>query len=86
MIPHGQVSVQACARKTPAEKAPGRRSPQPHSNRGKGRGGHLQHMTETPSPPKVKEPLIFSTVDLWTIKVDSATPPTVMGGVRAWSN
>ena len=34
-------------RDTPAEKAPGGRSPQPKSNPGKGRGGHLKHMTET---------------------------------------
>ena len=34
-------------RETPAEKAPGGRSPQPHSNPGKSRGGQLKHMTET---------------------------------------
>ena len=37
-------------RETPAEKAPEGRSPQPNSNLGKGRGGQLTHMTETPSP------------------------------------
>ena len=36
-------------RETPVEKAPGGRSSQPHSNLGKGRGGHLKHMTEIPS-------------------------------------
>ena len=36
-------------REIPAEKSPGRRSPQPHSNPGKGRGGQLKHLTETPS-------------------------------------
>ena len=36
-------------RETPAEKAPGGRWPQPHSNPGKGHGMHLKHMTETPS-------------------------------------
>ena len=40
-------------RETPAEKSPGGRSPQPHSNLGKGRGGQLKHMTETP-PSKGK--------------------------------
>ena len=35
-------------RETPAEKAPGGRSPQPHSNPGKGPLGQLKHMTETP--------------------------------------
>ena len=35
-------------RETPAGKSPGGRSPQPHSNPGKGRGGQLKHMTETP--------------------------------------
>ena len=35
-------------RETPAEKCPGGRSPHPHSNPGKGRGGQLKHMTETP--------------------------------------
>ena len=34
-------------RETPAEKGRGGRSPQPHSNSGKGRGGQLKHMTET---------------------------------------
>ena len=70
---------------TPAEKPSGGRSPQPHSNPQKGRGGHLRHMTET-HPPKVKGPPIFSTVVLRTIRVDPATRPTVMGEVRACSN
>ena len=35
-------------RETPAERKPGRRSSQPNSNPGKGRGGHLKHMQETP--------------------------------------
>ena len=34
---------------TPVEKSPGGRLPQPHFNPGKGRGGQLKHMTETPS-------------------------------------
>ena len=33
-------------RETPAQKSPGGRSPQPHSNPAKGRGGQLKHMTE----------------------------------------
>ena len=73
-------------RETPAQKAPGGRSPQSHSNPEKGRGGQLKHMTETPPPPKVTWPLIFSTVVLGTIRVDPATRPTVMGEVRACSN
>ena len=40
-------------RETPAWKAPGRRSPQPHSNPWKGRVGQLKHRTETP-PSKCK--------------------------------
>ena len=40
-------------RETPAEKSPAGRSPQPHSNPGKGYGGPLKHMTETP-PSKGK--------------------------------
>ena len=36
-------------RETPAEKCPAGRSPQHHSNPGKGRGGQLKYMTETPS-------------------------------------
>ena len=35
-------------RETHAEKGPGGRSPQPHSNPGKGWGGQLRHMKETP--------------------------------------
>ena len=73
-------------RETPAEKSPGGRSPQPHSNPGKGRGVQLKHMTETPPPPKVKGPPIFSTAVLRTIRVDPATRPTVKGEVRACSD
>ena len=40
-------------RSTPAERSLAGRSPQPHSNPGKGRGGQLKHMTETP-PSKGK--------------------------------
>ena len=40
-------------RETPAEKSPGRRSPQPHSSLGEGRGGQLKHVTET-TPSKGK--------------------------------
>ena len=36
-------------RETPAEKSHGGRSPQPDSKPGKGRGGQLKHLTETPS-------------------------------------
>ena len=72
-------------RETPAEKNPGGRSPHPHCNPGKGRGGQLKHMTETP-PPRVKGPLIFCTVVLRTIRVVLATRPTVMGEMRACSN
>ena len=36
-------------RETPAERSPRGRSPQPHCNPGKGRGGQLKHLTETPS-------------------------------------
>ena len=35
-------------REIPTENSPGERSPEPHPNPGKGRGGQLQHMTETP--------------------------------------
>ena len=46
-------------RETPDEKAPGGRSPQHHSNPGKGRGGQLNHMTET-LPSKGKgAPYVF---------------------------
>ena len=72
-------------RETPAQKALGERSPQPHSNPGKGRGEQLKHMTET-RPPNVKGRLIFSTVFLRTIRVDPATSPALMGEVRACSN
>ena len=46
-------------RATPAEKAPGGRSPQPHSKPGKGRGGHLKHMTKTPSSQGTGAPNLF---------------------------
>ena len=72
-------------RETPAEKSPGGRSPQPHSNPWKGRGGKLKHLTETP-PSKGKRAPIFSTVVLRTIRLDPATRTTVMGEVRACSS
>ena len=46
-------------RETPTEKAPGGRPPQPRSNAGKGRGGQLKHMTETPSPKGKGGPNLF---------------------------
>ena len=39
-----------------------------------------------PPPPRVKRPLILSTVVVRTIRVDPATFPTVMSEVRACSN
>ena len=57
---------------TPTKKAPGGRLPEPQSNPGKGRGGHLKHMR--PPPPRVKGPLIFSTVVLRTIRVEDEGP------------
>ena len=70
---------------TPTEKSLGGRSPQPHSNPGKGCGGHLKHMIRT-LPRKVKGTPIFSTVVPRTMRVDPATCPAVMGEVRAFSN
>ena len=46
-------------RETPAEENPGGRSPHPHSNPGKGRGGHLKHMTETPPSKGKGAPNLF---------------------------
>ena len=46
-------------RETPTEKAPGGGSPQPHSNPGKGRGGQLKHMTETPPSKGKGAPNLF---------------------------
>ena len=46
-------------RETPAEKAPGGRSPQPHSNPGEGRGAQLKHMTETPPSKGKGAPNLF---------------------------
>ena len=46
-------------RETPAEKSPGGRSPQPHSNRGRGRGGQLKHMIETPPSKGKGTPNLF---------------------------
>ena len=46
-------------RETHAEKAPGGRWPQPHSNPEEGRGGHLKHMTETPSSKGKGTPNLF---------------------------
>ena len=68
---------------TPAKKSPAGRSPQAHSNPGKGRGGQLEHRKET---QMVKGPLIVSTVVLRTIRVDPATRLIVMGKVLACSN
>ena len=46
-------------RETPAEKAPGGRSPQPHSKPGKGGGWQLKHMTETPPSKDKGAPNLF---------------------------
>ena len=46
-------------RETSAEKSPGGRSPQPHSNPWKGRGGQLKHMTETPLSKGKGTPNLF---------------------------
>ena len=46
-------------RETPAEKSPGGRSPQPHSNPGKGPGGQLKHLTEAPPSKGKGAPNLF---------------------------
>ena len=46
-------------RETPAQTSLGDRLPQPHSNPGKGRGGQLKHMTESPSSKGKGTPDIF---------------------------
>ena len=46
-------------RETPAEKPPRGRSPLPQFNPGKGRGGQLKHMTETPLSKGKGAPNIF---------------------------
>ena len=46
-------------KETPAENAPGGRSPQPHSNPGKGRGWQLKHMTETSRSKAKGAPNLF---------------------------
>ena len=46
-------------REAPAEKPQGGRSPQPHSNPGKGKGGQLKHMTETPPAKGKGAPNLF---------------------------
>ena len=46
-------------RETPAQRSLGRRSPQPHSNLGKGRGGQLKHLTETPASKGKAAPNFF---------------------------
>ena len=46
-------------REAPAEEAQGGRSPQPHSNPGKGKGGQLKHMKETPPAKGKGAPNLF---------------------------
>ena len=46
-------------RGTPPERSPGGRSLQPHSNPGKGRGGQLKHLTETPPSKGKGAPSLF---------------------------
>ena len=46
-------------RETLADMSPGRRSPQTHSNPGKGRGGQLKHLTETPPSKGKGSPNLF---------------------------
>ena len=46
-------------REAPAEKPQGGRSPVPHSNPGKGKGGQLKHMKETPPAKGKGAPNLF---------------------------
>ena len=46
-------------REASAEKSPGGKSPQPHSNPGDGRVGQLKHTTETPSSKGKGTPILF---------------------------
>ena len=46
-------------RETRAEKSPGERLAQPHSNLGKGRGGQLKHIKETPPSKCKRAPNLF---------------------------
>ena len=46
-------------RETRAEKVPGGRWPEPHSNPWKGCGGHVMHTTETPSSKGKGTPILF---------------------------
>ena len=73
-------------REAPAEKPQGGRSPQPHSNAGKGKGGELKHMKETPPPLKAREPPIFFIASLRTTRGDHVTPLTAMDAARVCSS
>ena len=67
-------------RETPAENAPGGRSPQPRSNPGKGRGGQVKPTTETPSSKGKGTPNLFY------CRLDPVTCPTVIAQVCACSS
>ena len=72
-------------REAPAEKPQGGRSPQPHCNPGKGKGGQLKHMTGTP-PLKAREPPIFFIASLRTTRGDHVTPLTAMDAALVCSS
>ena len=72
-------------REAPAEKPQGGRSPQPHSNPGKGKGGQLEHMKETP-PAKGKGAPIFFFASLRTTRGDHVTPLTAMDAALVCSS
>ena len=72
-------------REAPAEEPQGGRSPQPHSNPGKGKGGQLKHMTETP-PANRKGARTFFIATLRTTRGDHVTPLTAMDAALVCSS
>ena len=75
-------------RETFADSNLGGRSSQPHFNPGKGRGGQLKHLQQTPPSNGKGVPNSFycRPTDILTTKVDLATSMTVMGEAFASSN
>ena len=72
-------------RETPAERSQRGRSPQLHSNPGKGKGGQLKHMKETPPAEGNGAPNFFF-ASLRTTRGDHVTPLTAMDAALVCSS
>ena len=73
-------------REAPADRPQGGRSPQPHSNPGKGKGRATEAYDGDPPPLKAREPPIFFIASLGTTRGHHVTPLTAMDAALVCSS